>query len=325
MQVLLDTNVWRYLVDSGRQDSLYTISRKSNVKVVVCPSVVIETLRLSDLAIRRQIIEIQTRDCWERLMPDAYLQCEDVKTEIRRTHPEWKLSSTNISLYRKLRYDWVRSRGGFWSEVRNKTDSIAAQYRVRDTSMLDQTREQARQMRSTVMNSEKGKLVSKPLKELTGSWTMPNGDNVEVDFWRVYAEAVWGNLLFQHDSVFRQWMGCDLNLNLLSHYYLDFVNFWAYQVKADSVPREWLRAAIYALQGDRKVTDGNPVDSAIGVHLVDVDFVISADKTFVSIVNRCHEEAPFSTASALLINAGNTGIDQLFQMISEGFEKKHIH
>ena len=323
MKVLLDTNIWRYLIDSESQDRLYKIARQANVTIAVCPSVVIETLRLNDLKLRKRIIEIQTRDCWYRLMPDAYLQCEDVKKEMLRTHPNWALRSKNMTLYKNLRYDWVRSKGGFWSKVRENTEVVAARY-DKDLSKLDLVREQSREMREQVRNG-KTPMVSDSLRNMTGSWTMGDGTKLELDFWRVYAELIWLNELLpsegiQNDTVFRQWVGCELDLDLIFPYhYKEYINFWAHEVTLDSVPREWLRAAIYALQADRKVTPGNPIDSAIGVHLVDVDFVASADKNFVSIINQCQKEAPFKMANAFLISGGKLGIDQLFEKIANKF------
>lgn len=321
MRVLLDTNVWRYLVDTGRHDSLYKVAKQSNVTVVVCPSIIIETLRLSNSALRKKIIEIQTRECWHRLMPDAYLECEDLKGELIRTHLEWRLPQENIALYRKLRFDWIRSSGGFWSKVRKNTDLIASQYSTRDSSVLEKTREQARQMRTQVLNSDGGKLVHKSLGEMTGTWNLANSVRVKVEFWRVYAHTIWVNMLLYKESSFRQWLGCDFNLDLMLSAYCesDFLNFWGHEVRAEYVPREWLRAAIYCLQSDRKITDGNPTDAAIGIHLVDIDFLVSADKNFVSILNQCRDEAPFKTGSACLIGAGIGGIDQLFQLMSDRF------
>jgi hypothetical protein len=323
MRVLLDTNVWRYLVDTERHDSLYKVAKQSGVTIVVCPSIIIETLRLSNLALRKKIIEIQTRDCWHRLMPDAYLECEDLKRELMRTHPEWELPEKNISLYRKLRFDWIRSSGGFWSKVRKDTDLIASMYSTKDSSVLEKARDQARQMRTQVINSDGGKLVYKSLSEMTGTWTLSNSEKVKVEFWRVYAQTVWVNMLLDKNSSFRQWLGCDFNLDLMlsSYYESDFLNFWSHDVRAESVPREWLRAAIYCLQSDRKITDGNPTDAAIGIHLVDIDYLVSADKNFVSILNQCRDEASFKTGSACLIGAGIEGIDQLFEFMSDKFIK----
>jgi hypothetical protein len=41
------------------------------------------------------------------------------------------------------------------------------------------------------------------------------------------------------------------------------------------------------------------------------------NKNFVSIANRCHDEAPFEDMGrAFLIQAGKNGIEQLFQFLS---------
>lgn len=318
MKLLLDTNVWRYLVDTESQDYLFKIAHKSKIKITLCPIVVIETLRMSDLNLRKRIIEVQTRECWERLMPDAFLQYQDVKAEILRTHPEWELDKKNLHLFRNLRYDWIRSHGGFWSAVKNQTDRVAQQYLSKDAVMLNTVREQSREMRSQVLNN-KDKTVE-PLSTLTGSWQLNNGTTIEVEFWRVYSQTVWLNSLIEQKSSLREWMICDFDIELMISYYgLELLNFWAYEVNTNSVPREWLRAAFYILQSQRKVTDGNPVDCAIATHLVDVDIMVSADKNFISMAKQCKDEAPFSLATAYLIESGKKGIDQLFQKISDRF------
>jgi hypothetical protein len=44
MQILLDTNVWRYLVDSELHDDLYRTACHSGVQIAVAPTILIETL-----------------------------------------------------------------------------------------------------------------------------------------------------------------------------------------------------------------------------------------------------------------------------------------
>lgn len=318
MRFLLDTNVWRYLVDSGYQDNLFLKSRKTKSKIVVAPSIIIETLRLGDLSLRRKIIEVQTRACWHRLMPDSYLQSEDVKSEIARLHPDWFLPYKNLNLYRRLRYDWIRSKGGFWEKVRTNTDFVANQYNVRDHAMLNLLRQQLRDFRSDVYKSKKPLINTPSLKNFTGSWKNSfTGETVTVDAWRVYALTVWTNLLSNNKSPLYQWLNCDLNVEFLLWGGIgDFAKFWQSEVKETAVPREWIRAAIYALQSERKVTDGNPTDSQIAVHAVDVDFIVSADKNFIEIIKQIQNDAPFETASGLLIASGKEGINQLFDFLS---------
>jgi hypothetical protein len=124
----------------------------------------------------------------------------------------------------------------------------------------------------------------------------------------------------------REWFGCHIDIDRMIYANFDnFTNFWLHEVAAEDVPRAWLRAAIFLMQGDRKVTDGNPLDQTIGVHLVDVDLVVSADRNFVSMIKRCHDEAPFKTADAFLISGGEIGIDELFELFAEGVKTKVPH
>lgn len=319
MRVLLDTNIWRYLVDTGYFDQLYKVTRQFGIRVVVAPSVVIETLRMSDSGLRKKIVRAQTLDCWERLMPEAYLQSEDVKREMIRLHPEWVLKNKKITQFKKLRYDWMRAKGGFWGKVSDNTDMVANRYRSSDASDLEKVRQQSRDVRSSVLDSGEGIVNTKSLNQIMGSWTTSEGKKIVLDAWRVYAETIWVNLLTQ-DSPMQQWIACEIEINLLLNYYaLDFVKFWESEVQAETVPREWLRFALYALQSERKVTDGNPTDSAIAVHLIDVDYFVSADKNFVGMVNQIRDEAPFRTAHGFLVGSGNEGMKRLFQMFSERF------
>ena len=218
--------------------------------------------------------------------------------------------------FRKLRYDWVRANGGFWSKARNETDTVAAQYAFQDTRVLEVAREQARDTREAVHRRREVIVGRKSLSEIPGSWTTLNGEKVETDFWRVYGHTVWETALAEN-SAFRDWLGCDIDLNLLLTYYAyEFFDFWAYKVQASSIPRTWIRAAMFALQSERKTTDGTPTDAAIAVHLMDVDVIVSADKNFVFMANRMHDEAPFSMGRAFPIESGRGGIEQLFQFIS---------
>ena len=317
MRILLDTNIWRYLIDTGTENKLFQSSHRSNIQICIAPAIIVETLRMSDLRTRRRIIEVQTRDCWNRLMPEAYLECEDVKQEMIRTHPEWKLKTKNVNLFRKLRYDWIRTKGGFWGKVRTDSDTVAAHYKRQDSAALTQVREQSKDVRKSV--SEKGiSMLNTPsLRDWKGSWRNPiSGEELVADAWRVYAEVIWGNMLSQ-ESVFKQWLGCEFDIDfLLSYGALDYVRFWQSEVREELVPREWIRASVYGMQSERKVTDGNPTDSAIATHAVDVDLIASADKNFVAMLNRIQDEAPFKTAHGLLVQAGRTGIDELLQIVS---------
>ena len=320
MKVLLDTNVWRYLADSGRQSLLNSEAKRGGYEITICPAIVNETLRIGDAGLRRKVIELQTRRCWHRLMPDSYLEFEDMKREIQRAHPDWLLSNPDNSAFRKLSYNWSRATGGWWSYVRENVDISASRLRPRDDLVINQVRDQSRQMREAVLQAKKP-MVGNWLSNLEGSWDIA-GTTVRFEGWRVYACIIWRNM-FLSDVTTRQWMGCYIDIDRMLHGNpSDFFNFWHYETTAVALPREWLRFAVYAMQADRKVTDGNPLDATIGVHLMDVDLVTSADRNFISMIRRCHDEAPFVSADGLLLRAGSDGIEDLFQFLSGGIQAR---
>ena len=88
MRILLDTNIWRCIIHTGLGNKLLLIISRHNIGICIAPAIVIEPLRMSDKSIRGKTIEFQTPDCWGRLMPDAFLECEDVKWEMMRFHLE---------------------------------------------------------------------------------------------------------------------------------------------------------------------------------------------------------------------------------------------
>lgn len=321
MRVILDTNIWRYLVDNNCQNKLYEVTHKQDIQVVVAPSIVIETLRMNDVMLRKKIVEFQTRSCWERLMPDAYLQCEDVKREMIRLHPDWTLKNRDAAKFKNLRYDWIRTKGGFWEKARIDTNKIATYYQSKDAASLEQARRHSQDTRKMVLEKGVKMTNSTTLQGMTGSYKTSEGNEISLDAWRLYAMVIWENMLTR-DSAFQQWIGCDMDINLVFGYYAkDFVNFWESEVSATALPREWLRFALYVLQSERKVTDGNPVDSALAVHLLDADVFISADKNFVSMANQIQKEAPFKTAHGFLVGGHSDGLKQLFNAFERRFSK----
>jgi hypothetical protein len=47
-RVLVDTNVWRYLIDLDSLESVYRAAKRANGVILACPAVLYEMLRLKD-------------------------------------------------------------------------------------------------------------------------------------------------------------------------------------------------------------------------------------------------------------------------------------
>ena len=85
--MLLDSNVWRGLADSGLWLSAAAICRKRHLRLQVAPSVVYEALRSADPALRQSLCALLTQAQWARLMPEAYYEAMEFTSEAARLQP----------------------------------------------------------------------------------------------------------------------------------------------------------------------------------------------------------------------------------------------
>ena len=113
-KVLLDSNIWRYVLDAGAQGALLRAANTSSVTVQVAPAVVYEALRLLDVPLRDRLITLMTNHRFERLMPEAYSESMEILGEIRRLRPEWLRPLPDEPFFTRSRNDWSRKMGGFW-------------------------------------------------------------------------------------------------------------------------------------------------------------------------------------------------------------------
>jgi hypothetical protein len=67
------------------------------------------------------------------------------------------------------------------------------------------------------------------------------------------------------------------------------------------------------------VTSGNPVDSQLASHLIDVDVIVSADRNFIRFVEKCKKDAPFAVAEPYRIAGGGKGVGDLFAKLSSSY------
>jgi predicted nucleic acid-binding protein len=82
--ILLDTNVWRYVVDSAALPELTRLVRTCANRIAVAPAVVCEALQTGDTEVRKKLILAMTQQEWRRLMPEAFDEAEEIKAEIRK-------------------------------------------------------------------------------------------------------------------------------------------------------------------------------------------------------------------------------------------------
>jgi len=86
-RVLLDRNVWRYLIDLDALETVYRAAKGANGIILACPAVLYEMLRLEDAPLRQRLVKAICRSRWVRMMPEAFEESEDFRAEIGRLHP----------------------------------------------------------------------------------------------------------------------------------------------------------------------------------------------------------------------------------------------
>ena len=127
-RALLDTNIWRYVVDNNSRGALLHIARNGAYNVQIAPGVLYETLRLKDSALRSTLVHLMTNVRFHRLMPEAYSESMEILREIERVRPDWLRKTPDLRFFNRLKKDWSRKTGDF-GQVRALARERGAIYR----------------------------------------------------------------------------------------------------------------------------------------------------------------------------------------------------
>lgn len=296
MRVLLDTNVWRYVVAADDTAELRRCARRHGWELQVAPAVVYEALRYANDEVRREVVEVLTRAVWTRLMPEIFTESESLVAVIRKRRPEWMRADPDRADYFQSRSDWV-GRGGFWGRARKDPAWQATLIARVDDGGLERARIDAKQRRAAFSDI--------PFEKLDTRWTarVPGrSDGVEV--WRVENAGLWWQGLFDRSQdTYRDWCAPFVDLHKLRRDRASWEVLWYDEIDPMEVPGQWLRWAVGWFQGTKSVTGGTPGDNQLASYLADTDVLVSADKPLVAIVDAARRHAPFEFAQAVLIPA----------------------
>ena len=303
MRVLLDTNVWNYIVNADALESIRQATRKSRHQILVAPSVLYEAARTGDPQLRSALLSAICLPDWKRMMPEAYSEAEELKLEIRRLRPSWIKRKPNLTIFKRVRYDWRRARGGAWDRV------VGEEQLIRDSgaATLARARDLARERRKDAMEwLDSQKWQDLPLNDHRVAWPGWTGEPVEP--WRVAGLSAFLDSLNTRGHPIFDWIGGEIDFASILAQPSSLENFWLREVERGRMPRCWVRWATETLQQHHKVSDGTPCDAQLGTYLIDADRFLSADKVFVNIANRCRAESPVDMALAELIPGGEAAV-----------------
>lgn len=320
MKVLLDSNVWRYLADQNASAALQKCVTESDIEIVVTPSLVFETLELLNEPVRKSILKLQALPIWTRLMPETFLEIEEIKASIRRYRPEWIINNPDMTQVNQLARDWTESDGGFWARAGADIAPPTTNESIRLEIEHHLARLESQKIRANLLS--RGQTLPKvSLCDVFGNppASIPGWLGAPVEYWRVPSLHVMWNELQIYASPYREWIDSEVDINAIFESPDKFTQLWYYQMSAEDTPRQWLRGAFEYLQAYHKVTSGNPVDSQLASHLIDVDVIVSADRNFIRFVEKCKKDAPFAVAEPYRIAGGEKGVEDLLAKLSSSY------
>jgi hypothetical protein len=318
MRVLLDSNIWRYVADQSAHEALDRCVSDAGIELVVVPALVSEARDLKDDATRKAILRLLANPARTRLMPEAFLEAQEIKDVIRRFRQEWLVRDPDLREVNALKLDWQLTDGGFWSRVSGDFDPPMTNETLRGEREHALARQTSEEIRKRVL-ARKQTLPQISLRDTYGvpPPTLPGWRGEPVEYWRVPSLYHIQAELAVYESPYREWLDSEVDVAAIKDSQESLTELWYYEIAPSDAPRQWVRGAFEFLQAFHKVTSGNPVDSQLSSHLVDVDVVVSADRNFVRFAEKCRTDAPFKLAQAHLVTGGASAVSELLVFLSK--------
>jgi hypothetical protein len=314
-RVLLDTNIWRYVVDCNSQGQLLRLARKSTYNVQIAPAVLYETLRLKDSSLRSALVRLMTNSRFHRLMPEAYSESMEILQEIERVRPDWLRDTLDLQSFNRHKKDWTRKKSGFWDKCARDPEGTARFIGYSEGSMIDTARAESQSARKEMIDLELK--PSPPMYNALAGFPNPvpgwRGDKVEA--WRIEGWIALTKALRRDDGAYRDWISpfVELDFGLLSS--AVWLEFWLYLTDDVAMPRQYMRWAYSFSQRFRKTTPGSPGDMQLATYFPETDVVISADRALLKILEECRPYAPCQLPDGKHVAAGAPGVTDLLRYL----------
>jgi hypothetical protein len=314
-RALLDTNVWRYVVNNNSQGRLLQLASNGSHELQIAPAVLYETLRLKDVSLRETLVHLMVKPRFHRLMPEAYSESMEILREIERAQPNWLRDEPDLQFFTRLRNDWTRTTGGFWVRCARSPASEACFLSRGEGDLLDAAKVQTELARKEMIDTgwKRNPPMDGTLMAFDGPVPGWRGDMVEA--WRMNSLVGLSYALSRQGNAYRDWIApfVELDYGLLASE--AWLEFWLYLTNKSALPRQWMRWAHSFAQRFRKPTPGSPADTQLFTYFLETDLVITADKALLEILEECRPYAPCQLPEGKLIPAGAGGIANLLRLL----------
>ncbi|WP_133161137.1 hypothetical protein [Microterricola pindariensis] len=312
--VMLDSNVWRYLVDAEAVEDLRMVSRSAEVRIVACPAVAFEVLRMPNSALKRKLVKAITLGEWERPMPEVFHESESMRAAIHAHRPEWLIEHPDLRHWHELRADW---QSGWWRRARTDSKAESARIDQLGGDDLRRAREAAHFFRKDAIDAKRT-FGSVNVDDVPVVFEAPvfGWDGKPFEAWRADGITTWWREFVENDdSACSDWLGPWVDRRAIAEDRGSWHSFWTREVSMSELPFHWLRWALDYVQRTRRTTDGTPVDNQIGTYLAACDIFVSGDRALLDCIEKVRHGSPSALAKSQLVSAGSQGVAELFSAI----------
>jgi hypothetical protein len=315
VRVILDTNIWTYLVKQQEVERFENLEDQLGLVVVVPPSILIEVARATDPALRSQLVQAVTSRGKHRIHPptEAKRLADELVSELRRLRPAWVWRTTETSAIARLEKHWTK---GVWQwaaqdPVGFGEACLASEMETADAAVLEVQRENKAAALATgfrLVESEPWTdLVDQPAAEKLG-W-----DGKRFHLWRFTAADLWWRVIVNHSSgaaghsSLRDWLEPWLKRDAVREDREGWNRLWYSEAEASRMPRTWITEVLLAVQLQQKIGSGNPRDVQHAAYLFDADILLTADRRYATALGDVRRWTPADFAAVQLVPGEQSG------------------
>jgi hypothetical protein len=307
------------MVDSNGVSSVRRAAKLANVDIVILPAILYETLRMGNGPAKRTLIDVQTRQVWRRVMPEAFTEAEELRRAIAVLRPHWLLDQPDLRFWRRLYADWDHDwQDGTWSRARRNPEWMASI--IGGSERLATARQEAQKARDTAIDL--GLSFGKLRVEKMESWfeePVPGWNGERFATWRVDGLNAWlPTVAGTQKGAYADWLLPWIVPHLLRTEWASWVRFWTQDISEHEMPRHWLRTAMRLAASTRKTSPGTPVDVQISTYLYDIDAFCTSDSVFVDCIEKVRSAAPRPLAATFLLRGNQSAVPDLIGVIEAG-------
>ncbi|MCS7482686.1 hypothetical protein ACFFQW_46305 [Umezawaea endophytica] len=315
MKIILDTNIWSSIGDEGVVHEFNDLMRSCSLQVLMPPSTLVEVVRIPAAEVRQRIVHALVKGSKNRLPTEAESESNEVVDTIRKFRPQWMRRMPDTAKVASLNGFWTKR---IWRAALEDSTPLY-NYQLRHPGAQDYMVSQQKAQRKTLLRDQfqvrpLTALLATALPEAPESY-IAGWSGSAVEPWRIESRDIsWHELVdvagpamvTKEDATVADWVGAYVDLSQLRSDRADFTRLWVEDAQIEFMRRQWTRWAVRTMQTDRKVTNGNPADEQHSSYLVDCDLFLSADASYIAVLNAVREDAPFPFVEARLVSGDRT-------------------